>query len=588
MPGTPPLESAPAVEKLAPKLARAAGALAVLSFGLALVVAPGAVLGNLLSVDAESIAGALLDVFVFGYILLKGAGLLSDGSELLLEVLNPGIIGGVVLPVLGALPDSLIILTALSAPAAEAQEQVAVGIGTLAGSTVLLLSLAWGVSVLLGRCDLSPLGVAVDKKHTRGWDLFNTGVTVDRDVRQGAQIMASSVLLYGFVQVPAFLGFSKSPQAALAGAAVCLIGMVAYCAYSVMYPGLQERRIDAARKKRFRMVAVKSLALQSSERYQAPLVDTYGRPIPSMVRQIFDDFDVDKNGYIDTDELPALLTTLKYASGGETVDEDGVKYLLKEFDTNADAQISYEEFDTALTRWVTEKLTSTAAAGGGGVQGFQRRYEQLMDPRSGGAAAAVLADLPYEDIEQLQETAAGLDQETPDEAAEDLEDQKPMSAAEIWRKSVLCLAAGVALCAVFSDPLVDALTNLSRATGIPPFVVGFVLTPLASNSSEFVSSLTFAARKRRKSMSLTLSQVYGAVTLNNTLVLGLFLMVVYLRGLEWVYSSEVTVIVASTLAIGFLGFSRSTFKAIWALPAIALYPLSLLGVYALDTFLGWQ
>jgi hypothetical protein len=144
-------------------------------------------------------------------------------------------------------------------------------------------------------------------------------------------------------------------------------------------------------------------------------------------------------------------------------------------------------------------------------------------------------------------------------------------------------------------------------------VVGFVLTPLASNSSEFVSSLTFAARKKRKNMSLTLSQVrvskagrlqqqeqhgsselpscmpsvvclqhficcagprivacvhvqkkyqtlqqgcwravrrslsclelhrvpclsmqvYGAVTMNNTLVLGLFLVVVYLRRLEW-------------------------------------------------------
>jgi hypothetical protein len=28
-------------------------------------------------------------------------------------------------------------------------------------------------------------------------------------------------------------------------------------------------------------------------------------------------------------------------------------------------------------------------------------------------------------------------------------------------------------------------------------------------------------------------QVYGAVTMNNTLVLGLFLVVVYLRRLEW-------------------------------------------------------
>jgi hypothetical protein len=38
--------------------------------------------------------GALLDVVVYGYILLTGAGLLSNGSELLLEILNPGIVGG--------------------------------------------------------------------------------------------------------------------------------------------------------------------------------------------------------------------------------------------------------------------------------------------------------------------------------------------------------------------------------------------------------------------------------------------------------------------------------------------------------------
>jgi hypothetical protein len=76
--------------------------------------------------------------------------------------------------------------------------------------------------------------------------------------------------------------------------------------------------------------------------------------------------------------------------------------------------------------------------------------------------------------------------------------------------------------------------------------------------------------------------------MNNTLVLGLFLAVVYVQKLEWVYSSEVTVTVVSTLLVGLLGASRSTFAASWAAPVMALYPLSLLGVYALDTFLGWQ
>jgi hypothetical protein len=50
----------------------------------------------------------------------------------------------------------------------------------------------------------------------------------------------------------------------------------------------------------------------------------------------------------------------------------------------------------------------------------------------------------------------------------------------------------------------------------------------------------------------------------------------------------VAVIVGGTLAVGALGYSRSTFKAGVALPVIALYPLSLAVVQALDTYLGWQ
>jgi hypothetical protein len=45
-------------------------------------------------------------------------------------------------------------------------------------------------------------------------------------------------------------------QAALVGAVACLSSMIGYCIYSVLYPQLQQRRIDAARRKRFRMVAV--------------------------------------------------------------------------------------------------------------------------------------------------------------------------------------------------------------------------------------------------------------------------------------------------------------------------------------------
>jgi hypothetical protein len=129
-------------------------------------------------------------------------------------------------------------------------------------------------------------------------------------------------------------------------------------------------------------------------------------------------------------------------------------------------------------------------------------------------------------------------------------------------------------------------------------------------------------------------QVYGAVTMNNSLVLGLFLLVVYLQHLEWwvnrsrvpcapplqpplhsccgicmtrpslpssspptpllpqqhrrVYSSEVLIIVVGSVLIGWLGYSDSNFKTKLAIPSLALYPVSLLTVYLLDTYLGWQ
>lgn len=54
--------------------------------------------------------GNLFLILVYGYLMFTAATFLSNGSELLLEILGPGIVGGLFLPVLGALPDALLIL----------------------------------------------------------------------------------------------------------------------------------------------------------------------------------------------------------------------------------------------------------------------------------------------------------------------------------------------------------------------------------------------------------------------------------------------------------------------------------------------
>lgn len=74
-------------------------------------------------------------------------------------------------------------------------------------------------------------------------------------------------------------------------------------------------------------------------------------------------------------------------------------------------------------------------------------------------------------------------------------------------KAGLMLLAGTIIAAAFADPLVDAVDNFSDATGIPTFFISFIALPLATNSSEAVSAIIFASRKKKRTTSLTFSEV---------------------------------------------------------------------------------
>jgi len=89
----------------------------------------------------------------YGMVLMYAADMIGNGSELLLLVPSmKDIVGSVVLPVLGAVPDGCIVLFSGLGP--DAQEQLTVGVGALAGSTVMLLTLPWYLSILAGRVNL--------------------------------------------------------------------------------------------------------------------------------------------------------------------------------------------------------------------------------------------------------------------------------------------------------------------------------------------------------------------------------------------------------------------------------------------------
>ena len=60
--------------------------------------------------------GNLFLVLAYGFLMFKAATHLSAGSELLLQILGPGVVGGLFLPILGALPDAMLILGPLPFP----------------------------------------------------------------------------------------------------------------------------------------------------------------------------------------------------------------------------------------------------------------------------------------------------------------------------------------------------------------------------------------------------------------------------------------------------------------------------------------
>jgi Ca2+/Na+ antiporter len=102
---------------------------------------------------------------VYGFILFTAANLISDGSEFLLLIPSiAGMVGSIVLPVLGAVPDAAIVV--FSGLGSDAQYQLEVGMGALAGSTILLLTIPWALVIIAGRVDISEEGKA-NYKHPK-------------------------------------------------------------------------------------------------------------------------------------------------------------------------------------------------------------------------------------------------------------------------------------------------------------------------------------------------------------------------------------------------------------------------------------
>ncbi|XP_038985105.1 sodium/calcium exchanger NCL1 [Phoenix dactylifera] len=503
-----------------------------------------------------TVVGNLFLAVAYGFLMFKGATYLSTGSELLLEILGPGIVGGLFLPILGALPDAMLILVSgLSGSKETAQNQVLIGMGLLAGSTVMLLTLLWGSCVVVGKCDLSENSTSIDLQDTKGFSLFGSGISTDLQTSYAARIMAISIVPFIIVQLPKIFKFPSGQRLAVLFALIASAALVlSYCLYQIFQPWIQRRRLAYAKHKHVISGILRHAQMQSLGR----LLDDNGNPDGDVIRKLFHRLDLNSDGIISSKELRALIIGIQF----EEIDldrDDAVEKVMLEFDTSHNAFIEEDEFVEGIKKWINEAKRTIVTTSGAYSQRFLHDFH----------------------MKTKEEHNMLIDKS--DEAVESIDNPT-------WTclKAVLLLLLGTVIAAVFADPLVDAVDNFSLATNIPSFFISFIAMPLATNSSEAVSAIIFASRKKQRTSSLTFSEIYGGVTMNNTLCLAVFLALVYLRHLTWDFSAEVLVILVVCIVMGLFTSFRTKFPLWTCFIAYLLYPLSLVIVYILDFVFGWS
>lgn len=531
--------------------------------------------------------------FSYGYVLFKSSELISEGSDLLLLVPSlAGLVGSVVLPLLGAVPDGAIMLFSGLGDIETAQETLSIGVGALAGSTIMLLTIPWAMSIYAGRVNIvnngSKASYRSKPKLTPGLSMSDTlnktGVSVSNLVKEGSKIMVVTTLPYFLIQIPGAYLTEVDPDNvvegekmwSLIGLVICLIGFVSYLVmqYNIAKKGenqvAQMRQIQIMEKVlesgQFSLSGVLadeigsdlvlewaqggygSISEVGKDASLAGLPTQVQGKVVAILRKFFVKYDVSRDGSLDRKEVTIALRS----DLNETFSEEDVSFLFTKFDKDNSGLLSFDEFCSFALDIVRKDFQPSAV-----------KKEAPPVPAAEG-------------------DEAGEDEEEEEEVPEDLAHLSPAEQQKMIKKRAFSmLFIGTFMVLLFSDPMVDVMQEMATRAGIAPFYVSFVLAPLASNASEVLASTYYAAKKTSTTMTISLSALEGAAAMNNTFCLSIFMGLIYFRGLAWQYTAETISIVGVQFILAYFSY-KPILTCKHALLILALFPLSILFVAGLE------
>jgi Ca2+/Na+ antiporter len=272
-------------------------------------------------------------------------------------------------------------------------------------------------------------------------------------------------------------------------------------------------------------------------------------------------YDTNGDRTIDKEEFKLVLSDL---GESQAYNDDKITNMFMKADKDASGKIEFDEFVATCAAWA-------------------------LDPSKRGENC-------HESISKRKTIARYLDEEEePDEDDEDGDEDVPEDIADLspaeQQRIIICrscyqMGLGTLMVLIFSDPMVDILSEIGNRTGVSSFYIAFVLAPLASNASELIAAYNYAQKKTQKSMAISLSTLCGAGCMNNTFCLAIFMGLVYCSGLAWQFTAETISIIVVQIIVGVIVLLKRVQTLLDACLIFGLYPLSLLFVWFLENKVG--
>ncbi|XP_011083284.1 uncharacterized protein LOC105165819 [Sesamum indicum] len=635
---------------------------------------------------SKTIPGHLFLILVYEYLLFHAESYVASGGERIFKILGPGVFGASAFQVIGSLPEALILLASgLSSSDEIAQECVLTGVGLLAGSSILLLTIIWGTCIILGSQSFSShlhSNLSDNKRYNPLERLLFSlwpghGVVTDLGASYTSMIMLLSVIPLALIQIPRIFHLSYAPEEGifvLISLVVSIMFLLCYFFYQFFQPWIQRRRLLYIKHEHLVVDILKHLQNET----MGKLLTDNGSPNVSTIRRLFEEKDQDGDKVISFSELKEFLQEIKFRNL-QSKDDNNTAEIMKEFDIDEDEKITMDEFVNGMTKWlddtkdamnkryhsvkslkdmyqvlkpwiqkkreeremmkhlipdILEHLQDSvygsllADDGTPDVPAIKRLFKDIdldkdncisyfelkelmtnikfgIIPYDADVAASKIMeelDISGDQLIDEEEFVTGLsrwlntarNQSPNSDESEDNDYQKTWEQTDklvedkfidksplAWTKAITLLVLGIIMLGVLAEPLIQSVHDFSKAARIPSFYVAFIFVPLATTARLAVSAINEARRKKLHTTSLTLSEIYGTVFMNNILGLAVLLSLIYFRGLSWNFSAEVLMVLLVSAIIGFLASFNTVFPVWTSILAYMLYPLSLILVYIL-------